>query len=68
MRTYYQFVSKEPIYKEDEINSSIDMAIKNHFEEAHQLLTLVLSDEGFLTQVEEAGKRMVTAIQAGGKR
>ena len=43
------------------------MAIKNHFEEAHRLLTLVLSDEGFLTQVEEAGKRMVTAIQAGGK-
>jgi len=45
----------------------MDMAIKNHFEEAHRLLTQVLSDEGFLTQVEEAGKRMAAAIQAGGK-
>jgi D-sedoheptulose 7-phosphate isomerase len=66
-RIYYHFVSIERISNQDEINSCMDMAIKNHFEEAHRLLTQVLSDEGFLTQVEEAGKRMVAAIQAGGK-
>jgi len=43
------------------------MGIKNHFEEAHRLLTTVMSDDHFIVQIERAGKQLVEAINGGKK-
>jgi D-sedoheptulose 7-phosphate isomerase len=42
-------------------------SIQQHFEEAHQVLTAVLSDTAFLASVEKAGQAMVASLQQGGK-
>ena len=41
--------------------------IKNHFSEAHQLLTEVLNSEVFLNSIESAGEEMVQALKSGNK-
>lgn len=42
-------------------------AIKTHFEEAHSLLTALLSDEVFFSQIEKAGAMMCESLHAEGK-
>jgi len=42
-------------------------SIRQHFEEAHQLLTAVLADNVFITSVEKAGELMVGSLRQGGK-
>jgi D-sedoheptulose 7-phosphate isomerase len=41
--------------------------IRNHFEEAHQLLTTLLNDPSFFATIEKAGEAMITAIKSGRK-
>jgi D-sedoheptulose 7-phosphate isomerase len=41
--------------------------IRNHFEEAHQLLTTLLNDPSFFSTIEKAGEAMSTAIKSGRK-
>lgn len=42
-------------------------SIRKHFEEAQTLLNTIMSDDGFLSSVENAGNLMVTSLRAGGK-
>jgi D-sedoheptulose 7-phosphate isomerase len=41
--------------------------IKNHFSEAHELLTELLSSGDFLASVEASGETMVNALKSGNK-
>lgn len=45
----------------------MDAQIKSHFEEAHELLTRLLSGKAFFEQVDKAGALMATSIKNGGK-
>jgi D-sedoheptulose 7-phosphate isomerase len=42
-------------------------SIRNHFEEAQQLLTTLLNDASFFATIEKAGEAMSTAIKSGHK-
>lgn len=42
-------------------------ALTAHLREAHDLLSRLVDDQAFAKSAEEAGRLMVTAIQAGGK-
>ncbi len=41
--------------------------IKNHFQEAHTLLTTILGDETFFAQIEKAGALMCASLWGDGK-
>ncbi|MBI3233455.1 MAG: D-sedoheptulose 7-phosphate isomerase [Bacteroidetes bacterium] len=43
------------------------MSIKNHFEEAYQVLSAFLADETNFKKIEKAGEIMVNSLQKGGK-
>jgi len=42
-------------------------SIRQHFEEAQQLLDAVLDDSSFFLSVEKAGQAMITSLKEGGK-
>ncbi|MCC6599051.1 MAG: D-sedoheptulose 7-phosphate isomerase [Crocinitomicaceae bacterium] len=41
--------------------------IRQHFEEAHSLLSALLNDEPFFTSIQKAGHQMANAVQSGKK-
>ena len=43
------------------------MSIKQHFEEAHQVLTAFLADEKNFEAIEKAGDLMISSVKNGGK-